>query len=180
MASETTVARPRPAGVAPREGGGLLEGVLHLLAGLLEVAGGLLTLALGLQIAVVGGPADGLLRLAGQLVDLVARLVVSAHAAGGTRPNRPSCDGDQRRPVRRVASRTSPTSSSSTSSSATTPSDRPRSTTWARCAPVRCNSASTSCSCRSVATWGSGRTVPRASGRSRRAVGTWRTSARCT
>src|SRR5215212_1663524 len=67
------------------EYGGLLEDVLDLLAGLLEVALGLVALALRLEVGVVGGPARGLLALAGQLVDLVADLVFVAHACPGTR-----------------------------------------------------------------------------------------------
>src|SRR4051812_14599861 len=58
----------------------LPESVLDLLAGLLEIALRLLALPLGLEVAIVGGPPDGLLALAGKFIDLVADLVLGAHA----------------------------------------------------------------------------------------------------
>src|SRR5829696_1489920 len=58
---------------------GVLDGVLHLLAGVLEAGLGLVGPALGLQLLVVGGPADGLLGLALQVLALVAKLVVGCH-----------------------------------------------------------------------------------------------------
>src|SRR5215217_9476905 len=58
---------------------GVLDGVLHLLAGLLEAGLGLVAAAGRLQLLVVGGPADGLLGLALQVLALVAQLVVGRH-----------------------------------------------------------------------------------------------------
>src|SRR5688572_21539487 len=60
-------------------GSGVLDGVLDLLAGLLEVGLGLVGPAGRLQLLVVGGPADGLLGLALQLLALVVKLVVGRH-----------------------------------------------------------------------------------------------------
>src|SRR4029453_16310385 len=60
-------------------GSGVLDGVLHLLAGVLEAGLGLVGATGGLQLLVVGGPADGLLGLALQVLALVAKLVVGAH-----------------------------------------------------------------------------------------------------
>jgi uncharacterized membrane protein YeaQ/YmgE (transglycosylase-associated protein family) len=58
--------------------GDLLEDVLDLLAGLLEVALGLVALALGRKVGIVRCSA-------GELVDLVADLVLVAHAGTDTR-----------------------------------------------------------------------------------------------
>src|SRR5918994_3585232 len=60
-------------------GSGVLDGVLPLLAGLLEARLGLVGAARRLQLLVVGGPADGLLGLALQVLALVAKLVVGRH-----------------------------------------------------------------------------------------------------
>src|ERR671914_1356407 len=90
---------------------GVPDGVLHLLAGLLEARPGLVGAALGLQLLVVGGPADGLLGLALEVLTLVAQLVVGAHggitsaggaAQGGRRPN-PSGQAARGRPGLRDA-----------------------------------------------------------------------------
>src|SRR3954451_25487330 len=57
----------------------LLEGVLDLLAGLLEVGLALVALALSLEVLVVGGVAERLLRLAEHALALVGHLVVVTH-----------------------------------------------------------------------------------------------------
>src|SRR4029453_2943236 len=67
-------------------GSGVLDGVLHLLAGVLEAGLGLVGATGGLQLLVVGGPADGLLGLALQILALVAKLVVGAHGRHHLQP----------------------------------------------------------------------------------------------
>src|SRR5215208_4354838 len=87
-------------------GSGVLDGVLHLLAGVLEAGLGLVGAAGRLQLLVVGGPADGLLGLALQVLALVAQLVVGRHwgitstglAARRSPPPNRSGDPGRRRP----------------------------------------------------------------------------------
>src|ERR671913_995064 len=76
-------------------GSGVLDGVLHLLAGLLEARLGLVGAAGRLQLLVVGGPADGLLGLALQVLTLVAKLVVGCHWGITSGPCLPPDRGSQ-------------------------------------------------------------------------------------